>query len=184
MVFQQIPHFMLIFTHHLALKPSSCPSISVLSRFVDATHANDLCTRESTTWLHLPSCQHSHCLPLQMQTVTATRSIEAEFDAAVVANKCALYLRSVLRELGFRHREPTILSEDGVSAIKIVTARHTTDRSRHIDIQYFAIQDWKEAGDVEMRFINGSINPSDALTKPVGWILHSRHNRRIMGHFQ
>jgi hypothetical protein len=151
---------------------------------VDASHANDLRTRKSTTGYIFLLAGAAIAYRSKTQTVTATSSTEAEFIAAVLAAKCARYLRSVLRELGFPQRDPTILYEDNASAIKIVNARHTTDRSRHIDIQYFAIQDWKEAGDVEMRFINGSINPSDALTKPVGWILHSRHNRRIMGHFQ
>ena len=34
-----------------------------------------------------------------------------------------------------------------------------------------------------MSFIPGKLNPSDALTKPLGWILHDRHARRPMGHF-
>ena len=45
------------------------------------------------------------------------------------------------------------------------------ERSRHIDIQHFAIQDWKEAGDIIMSFIPGIINPSDDLTKPLQLIL-------------
>ena len=62
-------------------------------------------------------------------------------------------------------------------------ARVPTERSRHVDVQHFAIQDWKEAGDVTLSFIPGIINPSDDLTKPLGWILHARHARRIMGHY-
>ena len=68
------------------------------------------------------------------------------------------------------------------SAINVVNARVPTERSRHIDMQHFAIQDWKEAGDIIMSFIPGIINPSDDLTKPLGWILHARHARRVMGH--
>ena len=33
-----------------------------------------------------------------------------------------------------------------------------------------------------MKHIPGIINPSDDLTKPLGWVLHARHVRRIMGH--
>ena len=150
--------------------------------FVDASHANDLRTRKSTTGFVFTLAGAAIAYRSKTQTVTATSSTEAEFIAAVLAAKTAKYLRSVLAGLGFSPPGPTILYEDNASAIKIVNARHTTDRSRHIDIQYFAIQDWKEAGDIEMKFISGAVNPSDALTKPVGWILHSRHNRRIMGH--
>ena len=34
-----------------------------------------------------------------------------------------------------------------------------------------------------MSFIPGKLNLSDALTKPLGWILHNCHARRLMGHF-
>ena len=53
------------------------------------------------------------------------------------------------------------------------------ERSRHVDIQHFAIQDWKEVFDIVMSFIPGIINPGDDLTKPLGWISHARHARRI-----
>ena len=53
-----------------------------------------------------------------------------------------------------------------------------------MDIRYFAIQDWKEDGDIEVHHIPGIINPSDDLTKPLGWVLHSRHCRRLMGHHE
>jgi hypothetical protein len=65
----------------------------------------------------------------------------------------------------------------------MVNADRPTERSRHIDIQHFAIQDWKKAGHLLLRKIKGTINPSDALTKSVGRVLHSRHARRLMGHF-
>ena len=77
----------------------------------------------------------------------------------------------------------TKLCEDNASTIKIANARQPTERSRHIDIQFFAIQDWKDAGDIVMEHIPGIINPSDDLAKPLGWVLHSRHARRLMGHY-
>eukprot|EP00980_Cylindrotheca_fusiformis_P018583 scaffold6159_cov207-Cylindrotheca_fusiformis.AAC.1 len=66
----------------------------------------------------------------------------------------------------------------------MINARIPTERSRHILIQFFAIQDWKDAGDIILHHIPGIINPSDDLTKPLGWILHSRHCRRLMGHYK
>jgi hypothetical protein len=46
----------------------------------------------------------------------------------------------------------------------------------------FAIQDWKDRGDILLAHIPGVINPADALTKALGWVLHSRHLRRVLGH--
>ena len=107
----------------------------------------------------------------------------AEFLAAVVAAKQAKYLRAVLTELGFPPAGPTPIYEDNMSAINMINNRIPTNRSRHIDIQHFAIQDWREQGDIVMKHIPG-INPPDDLTKPLGWILHARHARRSMGHYE
>jgi hypothetical protein len=35
-----------------------------------------------------------------------------------------------------------------------------------------------------MEHIAGTINPSDDLTKALGWILHARHARHSMGHYR
>jgi hypothetical protein len=65
----------------------------------------------------------------------------------------------------------------------MVNQNRPTPRSRHIDIQYFAIQEWRARGLVELAHIPGCVNPADQQTKALGWILHSRHARRAMGHF-
>ena len=70
-----------------------------------------------------------------------------------------------------------------MSAINMINNRVPTECSRHIDIQYFAIQDWAEANDIVMRHIPGILSIPDGLTKALGWVLHSRHARRMMGHF-
>jgi len=96
--------------------------------------------------------------------------------------KHARYMRAIMTDLGFPPKGPTVMCCDNQSAINVINARVPTERSRHIDIQHFAIQDWKEPGAIVMEFISGVINPSDDLTKPLGWVLHDRHARRIMGH--
>ncbi|KAG7357167.1 hypothetical protein IV203_001855 [Nitzschia inconspicua] len=77
---------------------------------------------------------------------------------------------------------PTPIYEDNMLAIKMVNACIPTERSRYVDIQHFAIQDCKDAGDIVLCHIPGSINPSDDLTKPLGWVLQQRHARQLMGH--
>eukprot|EP00980_Cylindrotheca_fusiformis_P008178 scaffold1732_cov76-Cylindrotheca_fusiformis.AAC.1 len=155
-----------------------------LSCFIDAAHGNDLRRRRSTTGFAFMFAGGSVSYKCKTQPLTATSSTEAEFYAAVSAAKHAKYLRAILSELGFPQEEPTPLYCDNQSAIKMINARIPTERSRHILIQFFAIQDWKDAGDIILHHIPGIINPSDDLTKPLGWILHSRHCRRLMGHYK
>jgi len=144
--------------------------------FLDATHANDLSNRQSTTGYAFLLCGKT-------QSITATSSTEAEFLAAVATTKHAWYMRAIMTDLGFPPKGPTIMYCDNQSAINVINARVPTERSRHIDIQHFATQDWKESGAIVMEFISGVINSSDDLTKPLGWVLHDRHARRIMGHY-
>ena len=117
------------------------------------------------------------------QTVTATSSTEAEFLAAVTAAKHAKYLRAIMSQLGFPPKGPTPLWMDNQSAINMINARVPTPRARHVDIQHYAIQEWKARKEILMHFLPGSMNCSDDLTKPLGWVLHERHARRIMGHY-
>ena len=147
-----------------------------LTGFVDAAHGNDLRTRRSTTGYAFTLAGGAIAYRSKTQSLTATSSCEAEFYAAVTAAKVAKYLRSILLELGFPQKSPTLLHEDNASTIKLINAKQPTERSRHVDIQFFAIQDWNSQGHILMvHTIPGIINPSDNLTKPLGWVLHSRH---------
>ena len=122
----------------------------------------------------------SHCCKTQL--ITATSSTEAESLAAVTAAKHAKCLRSIVTDLGFPQLHPTKLHCDNQSTIHIINSRTPTKCSRHIDILFFAIQDWKEAKQMTMKCIPGVINPADDLTKPLGWVLDSHHCRHPMGH--
>ena len=72
-------------------------------------------------------------------------STKAELIAAVTAVKNIKYITSVLLELGIPCKEPMPIYKNNKSAIEIIDASNkpTAGRSRHIDIQFFAIQEWK-----------------------------------------
>jgi len=158
-------------------------SLMQLTGFVDAAHATDIATRRSVTGVGFCLAGGAIAYKTKLQATVATSSTEAEFVAAVDAAKIAKSLRTILKELGYEQQEPTLLYEDNQAAIAMVNETKPTARSRHIDIQHFAIQEWRERGIVEMRYIPTTINPSDAATKCLSWTLHSRHVRRLMGHY-
>ena len=151
--------------------------------FVDAAYGNDPKKRRSTTGYAFTYSGGAIVYRSKAQSITAQSSTEAEFLAAVTAAKTARFLRSVLKELGLEQCGPTPIYEDNASTIEIVNAQKPTERTRHIDIRFFAIQDWQhQTKDIILKHIPGVINPADDLTKPLGWVLHSRHARYIMGH--
>ena len=79
---------------------------------------------------------------------------------------------------------PTRLLIDNIAALNMINESRPTPRARHIEIQHFAIQEWCKQGDIVMEHLPGIINPSDGLTKALGWVLLSRHARRGMGHYR
>ena len=155
-----------------------------LAGYVDAAHAStDLLTRRSITGLVFMFCSGPLAYKSKIQSTVSTSSTEAEFLAAVHAAKIAKYLRSILSELGYPQLGPTTLFEDNAAAILMVNASRPTPRARHIDIQHFALQEWKAAKEIVLSHIPGVINSADSLTKSLGSTLHHRHVRRLMGHY-
>ena len=126
---------------------------------------------------------------IKTQTITAGSSTEAEFIAAHSAGKIVRYLRIILAQLGYEQKEPTPAYVDNESALKIINDNISpTERTRHMDLRFFAIQDWREgdgtegSGDLTMAHIPGTLSCSGDLTKSLGRALHGRHCRRMMGH--
>jgi len=147
--------------------------------YVDAVYANDprppndLRKRRSTTGFANSLAGGAVVYRSKTQTVTTLSSTEADFFSAVATAKHVLYIRSLLQELGFPPTGPTKIYEDNEACIKVIDARQPTERTRHIDTPFYRIQDWKDRGDIEILHLPGIINPSDDLTKPLGWVMTS-----------
>lgn len=157
--------------------------LDALVGYVDAAYGTDLSTRKSVTGIVLCFAGAAVAFKSKLQATVSTSSTEAEFIAAVDAAKQTKYLRSVLSELGFAPPGPTVLHEDNQAAIEMINHEKPTARSRHVDIQHFAIQEWRRRGIIDMKYISTHLNLSDAATKALSWILLSRHTRRAMGHY-
>jgi hypothetical protein len=166
-----------------SLPPFPSYPLNQLVGFVDASYAADPTTRRSITGIVFCYGSAAVAYKSKLQTTVATSSTESEFYAAVHAAKIAKYLRSVLAELGFPCTGPTPLYEDNQAAIAMVNESRPTPRVRHLDIQHFAIQEWCTRGIIQLFHIPGIINAADQQTKPLSFVLHSRHARRSMGHY-
>jgi ribonuclease HI len=154
-----------------------------LSAFVDAAHAADPNTRRSITGFVVMYGGGPIAFKTKQQKAVTTSSTEAELIAAVSAAKVIRYLRSVLADMGLPQDAPSVMHEDNQAVLDIVNKQIPSERTRHCDIQYFAIQEWRARGLVKMAYIPGIINPADQATKAVGPVLHYRHVPRSMGFY-
>ena len=112
----------------------------------------------------------------------STSSTEAEFIAAISAGKMDKHFHYVLEELGVVQHGPTEIYEDNVDAILMENEGKPTERSFHVDIQYFALQEWVERKIVKLSHIPGIANKADFFTEELGWVLHFHHITTLMGH--
>jgi len=150
---------------------------------VDATHANELRQRRSTTGYEccLAGGVVAYCSCTQ--SICAQSSREAELIAANAAAKVTKCLRFILHKLGCTQTEHAPIYEDNDSVIKIINHSRPTDRSRHVEIRHFALQHQRLTKDIILIHLPGVVNPADMLTKALGWVLHCCHAPDLMGHY-
>ena len=152
--------------------------------FVDASYGSELRKRRSITGFVFTYAGGAVSYKSKTQTITASSSTEAEFIAAYDCAKTARYLRFVLQELGYPQEGATEIHIDNQAALQIINDNQCpTIWTRHLDIRFFSLHDWRTDGDIAMVHIAGILNPSDDLTKPLTHCLHARHCQRMMGHF-
>eukprot|EP00957_Ditylum_brightwellii_P169647 12912465-Ditylum_brightwellii.AAC.1 len=75
-----------------------------------------------------------------------------------------------------------MIYQDNAAAIMMANNSRPNGQTQHIDIRYFALQEWVTYGNIKLAHICRIANPADALTKALGWTLHCCHVTRIMGH--
>ena len=106
----------------------------------------------------------------------ALSSTEAEYGAAADDGKIALYLRSILHDLGISQDNATLLYEDNQGALLMANAGQPKKRTRHIDIRHFALQEWVERDLLVLSHIPTANNCADTLTKSNTRIIFHRHH--------
>ena len=111
----------------------------------------------------------------------ALSSTEAEINAMADAGKAALYLHSILEELGLEQLKATEIEVDNRAARQLTNAQQPTRRTRHIDMKDFCILQWTEEEQINYRDVASALNVSDSLSKPTGRIKFHEHMDIMMG---
>lgn len=88
----------------------------------------------------------------------------------------------LLFDIHLTQHSPTPLYGDNEPAERMVNHSNHAGRSRHVDIQFYVLQEWAKRGLAIVRRVPTKWNVTDALTKILGWVLHSRHCDEMMGY--
>jgi hypothetical protein len=113
------------------------------------------------------------------QPIIARSTAEAELVALDLAAREGKWLRKLRRDFCLGN-DPTILKEDNEAAIAISEKHQRTPRTKHIDVQYFAICEDVRRGDFRIEPVASAENVSDTFTKGLGRVKFAEF-REAMG---
>ncbi|KAG8909153.1 hypothetical protein FRC01_007101, partial [Tulasnella sp. 417] len=142
-------------------------SSEIFRAYSDADHAGCLDTRKSTTGYFLKMGTGAISWSSKKQTSVAWSSTEAEYIAASTAGQEVVWMRGLLKELGFKVEGPSPLIMDNQSAISVVKNPEHHGRMKHVDIRHHWIRQEVRRKNLSVHFIPTEQMTSDILTKPL-----------------
>jgi len=94
-------------------------------------------------------------------------SCEAEIKAIDLVIKSVLHVRDLLDFLGEKQEENTIIYTDSKSSIDLLSTLKSHGNTNHINLRIHFIRETINNNKISLRFIGGTENPADGLTKPL-----------------
>ncbi|UYV63271.1 hypothetical protein LAZ67_2003604 [Cordylochernes scorpioides] len=145
---------------------------------VDADWGGNLADRKSQTGLVFFLAGGPIAWESKKQQTVALSSTESEYIALCEAGKEAVYLRTLLDEMGFGEllNEPTVLKTDNQGAQQLARNPVHHARTKHIDIKWHYIRSICSDGLIEVVHIPTQENVADILTKGLPRVLSERES--------
>lgn len=110
----------------------------------------------------------------QKQHTVALSSTEAEYISLAEATKEAIYLRSLLTELGLREFIDITIFVDNKGAQCLAGDPVFHARTKHIDIKHHFIRETVAAGHLKLQHISTQNMVADVMTKSLPKVSHER----------
>ena len=138
-----------------------------LHGYSDADWAGCTETRKSTSGqvFRLGDCTISW--RSRKQSIVALSSTESEYVALCETSQEVVWLRNLLRDIGFKQDKPTstVVYEDNQGAIALSQNPKDHSRTKHIDIKFHYIREQISKGNVELQYCATADMLADTLTK-------------------
>ena len=101
------------------------------------------------------------------QATIAMSSTEAEIMAASQAGLEAVFLRSLLSDMGYKQSKPTDLYVDNKGAIDMSRDYISNERTKHIERRHLKVRELVEDAVINVKYIATHLNVADIFTKPL-----------------
>ena len=137
----------------------------VLHGFADADWAGCAESRRSTSGYVFKIGNATVSWSSKKQAVVALSSTEAEYISLCRATQESVWLRNLLRDVGFKQLEPTCIREDNQGAMCLARNPKDHPRTKHIDIKYHYTREKIEQKVIRLEYVPTSEMLADTLTK-------------------
>ncbi|KAJ9561787.1 hypothetical protein OSB04_006947 [Centaurea solstitialis] len=135
-----------------------------LTGYTDADHGGCKLDRKSTTGHIQFLGDKLVSWASKKQNCVSLSTAEAEYVAAASCCSQIIWMRTQLRDYGFRFDKiPIYCDSKSAIAISCNPVQHT--KTKHIDIRYHFIKDHVEKGTIELYFVNTEFQLADLFTK-------------------
>jgi hypothetical protein len=150
-----------------------------LSGMSDSDFANCPDTRRSVSGYAFTLGHGAVSWSSRKQDIVTTSTCEAEYVAMCNATKEAIWLRSLLDEIGYKQEKSTLIAADNQGAIVLSEDQSNHTRTKHIDLRYHFVRERTLNGEVHFRYVKSCDNVADVFTKALPYSAFSLLRRRL-----
>jgi hypothetical protein len=152
-------------TLDMGLRIRKSPSTE-LSIYTDADWAGCVDDRRSTSGYAVYVGPNLVSWSSKKQPTVSRSSTEAEYKALANGAAEAIWVESLLKELGVSRQRAAILWCDNLGATYLTANPVFHARTKHIEIDFHFVRERVASGDLNVRFISTSDQLADMFTKP------------------
>jgi hypothetical protein len=138
-----------------------------LEGYSDADWAGDSDTRRSRTGYIFYVGKGCVTWQSKRQATVSLSTTQAEYQSLSTATQELLWIRALLKELGYDQSEPTPMHQDNMGCIELTKSNKNHQRTKHIDIRHHFIKDVVDQKQMEMHWFPTKKMHADIMTKPL-----------------
>ncbi|GKB28168.1 retrovirus-related pol polyprotein from transposon TNT 1-94 [Tanacetum coccineum] len=142
--------------------------------YTDSDYAGDIDDSKSTSGYVFLMGGGAVAWSSRKQPIVTLSTTEAEYIAAATCACQAIWMRRVLKEIGYDQGGEMVLLCDNTSTIKLSKNAVLHGRSKHIRVRYHFLRDLVKEGVIKLVYCHTEEQLADIMTKPLKMVTFQR----------